>query len=128
MYLIVLPNLRRKFTKMAKKKYWNFENFILIFSAVEDLFFSKLKKWKLFLSYCANAINSHYFRCKQNWHAAVSLTQLDVQPGADIRCENSWQIKADTVHAMVLLLCHTYYTPAQPETPGLIDNTLPNNN
>ena len=32
------------------------------------------------------------------------------------------------MHAMVLLMCHTNYTPTQPETPGLIDNTLPNKN
>ena len=37
-------------------------------------------------------------------------------------------LKADTVHAIVLLMCHTHYTPTQPETPGLIDNTLPNKN
>ena len=36
--------------------------------------------------------------------------------------------KADTVHAIVLLMCHTHYTPTQPETPVLIDNTLPNKN
>ena len=29
---------------------------------------------------------------------------------------------------MVLLMCHTHYTPTQPETLGLIDNTLPNKN
>ena len=29
---------------------------------------------------------------------------------------------------MVLLMCHTHYTPTQPETPGLIDNALPNKN
>ena len=29
---------------------------------------------------------------------------------------------------MVLLMCHTHYTSTQPETPGLIDNTLPNKN
>ena len=36
---------------------------------------------------------------------------------------------ADTVHAMVLLMCHTHYTHytlTQPETLGLIDNTLLN--
>ena len=32
------------------------------------------------------------------------------------------------MHAIVLLMCHTHYTPTQPETPGLIDNTLPNKN
>ena len=32
------------------------------------------------------------------------------------------------MHAMVLSMCHTHYTPTQPETPGLIDNTLPNKN
>ena len=32
------------------------------------------------------------------------------------------------MHAIVLLMCHTHYTPNQPETPGLIDNTLPNKN
>ena len=25
-------------------------------------------------------------------------------------------------------MCHTHYTPTQPETPGLINNTLPNKN
>ena len=29
---------------------------------------------------------------------------------------------------MGLLMCHTHYTPTQPETLGLIDNTLPNKN
>ena len=37
-------------------------------------------------------------------------------------------MKADTVHAMVLLLCHTHYTLTQPETLGLIENTLLNTN
>ena len=32
------------------------------------------------------------------------------------------------MHAIVLLMCHTHYTPTQPETPVLIDNTLPNKN
>ena len=35
-------------------------------------------------------------------------------------------MKADTVCAMALYMCHTHYTPAQPETLGLIDNTLLN--
>ena len=34
----------------------------------------------------------------------------------------------ETVHAMVLLMCHTHYTVTQPETLGLIDNTLLNKN
>ena len=29
---------------------------------------------------------------------------------------------------MVLLMCHTHYTLTQPETPGLIGNTLLNKN
>ena len=37
-------------------------------------------------------------------------------------------IKADTVHAMTLLICHTHYTLAQRVTPGLIDITLPDKN
>ena len=32
------------------------------------------------------------------------------------------------MHAMALLMCHTHHTLTQPETPGLIDNTLPNKN
>ena len=32
------------------------------------------------------------------------------------------------MHAMVLLMCHTHYTHTQPETLGLIDNTLLNKN
>ena len=32
------------------------------------------------------------------------------------------------MHAMVLLMCHTHYTLTQPETLGLIDNTLLNKN
>ena len=30
------------------------------------------------------------------------------------------------MHAIALLMCHTHYTLTQPETLGLIDNTLPN--
>ena len=37
-------------------------------------------------------------------------------------------IKADTVHAMTLLICHTHYTLSHRETPGLIDITLPDKN
>ena len=29
---------------------------------------------------------------------------------------------------MVLLMFHTHYTTTQPETPGLVDNALPNKN
>ena len=32
------------------------------------------------------------------------------------------------MHPMVLLMCHTHYTLTQPETLGLIDNTLLNKN
>ena len=32
------------------------------------------------------------------------------------------------MHAMALLMCHTHYTLTQPETLGLIDDTLPNKN
>ena len=35
-------------------------------------------------------------------------------------------MKADAVHAMVLLMCHTHYTLTQPETLRLIYNTLLN--
>ena len=60
----------------------------ILFSRRQWFIYFKMKKnLKLFPSYFANAINSHYFCCKQNWHSAVSLTQLNVQPGADIRCE-----------------------------------------
>ena len=30
------------------------------------------------------------------------------------------------MQAIALLMCHTHYTLTQPETLGLIDNTLPN--
>ena len=35
-------------------------------------------------------------------------------------------MKADTVHAIALLMCHAHYT--QPKTLGLIDNKLQNKN
>ena len=36
--------------------------------------FKVQKKRILFLFYCADAINSHYFRCKQNWRCGQSDT------------------------------------------------------
>ena len=56
-----------KISKNGKKK-WKFRKYYFYFFR-RRLFiqcFKVKKKGKLFLSYCANAINSHYFRCKQN--------------------------------------------------------------
>ena len=112
-----------KISENGKKKNWNFENFI--FSAVVDLFISKFKKNEncFFLTVpmqetVITFVVSTTDTLRSVWH---KLTCSQVTTSG---VKNSWQIRADTVHAMVLLMCHTHYTPTQPETPGLIDNTI----
>ena len=77
----------------------------------------------------------YHLCCKQCWRAAVVLTQLNVQPSrayliqvptSDVK--NSCERSRLTLHAMILLMCHTHYTLTQPKTLGLIDNTLLNKN
>ena len=71
-------------------------------------------------------MNSHYSCYEQNSQAAIILTQLNVQPTIQVRTSgvknSSWQIKADPVHAMALLMCHTHYTLTQRETPVLMSH------
>ena len=89
--------------------------------------------WKVHQSVWLQWPYSHYLCCKQCWRAAVILTQLNVQPSRAYLIQvphQVWKIavKDQGWHCArdgSVNVSHTY-TLTQPETLGLIDNTLPN--